>query len=56
MHRKLRVLPWEISHTDQERSARGELAEVRAIEPDRMEEVSRGHSSFAISKTKARAV
>jgi hypothetical protein len=56
MHRKLRVLPWEISHTALERRVRGELAEARAIEPDRMREVSRGHSSFAIGKAKARTV
>jgi len=44
MHRKLRVLPWEISRTALERRVRGELAEGRAIDPDRMREVSRRHS------------
>ena len=38
------VLPWEISHIDLERRVRGELAEGRAIDPDRMREVSRRHS------------
>lgn len=44
MHRKLRVLPWEVSCTALERRVRGELAEGRAIDPDRMREVSRRHS------------
>jgi hypothetical protein len=44
MHQKLRVLPWEISRTALERRVRGKLAEGRAIDPDRMREVSRRHS------------
>jgi hypothetical protein len=40
MHQKLRVLPWEISRIALERRVRGELAEGRVIDPDRMREVS----------------
>jgi hypothetical protein len=46
MHRKLRVLPWEISHAALERRVRGELAGGRAIDPDRMGEVSRGYNRY----------
>ena len=38
-------LPREISHVALERRVRGELAGKRAIDSDRMGEVSRGHSS-----------
>jgi len=38
-------LPREISHVALERRVRGELAEGRVIDPERMREVSRGHSS-----------
>ena len=38
-------LPREISHAALERRVRGELAEGRVIDPERMREVSRGHSS-----------
>ena len=38
-------LPREVSHAALERRVRSELAEGRVINPDRMGEVSRRHSS-----------
>ncbi len=44
-HRELRILPREVCHMLSQPLATDCSAEARVIEPDRMAEVSRGHSS-----------
>jgi len=44
MHRKLRVLPWEVSYVPREVACNGNWLRGGAILSDRMGEVSRRHS------------